>query len=169
MNLPNRVRSATILTVLDRIDCDIVAALQKNARTSNKELAAIVGLAQSTCLERVRRLTAAGVLRGFHADVDLRSIGVGLQAVITLRLRRHSRPLYETLQAHLGSLPEVMSLFRVSGSDDFIVHVAVRDTQHLNDLCIDAFASRDEVAHIETSLVFEHIRSPNAPNYLDAT
>lgn len=48
-----------------------------------------------------------------------------------------------------------------------IVHVAVRDTHHLNDLCIDAFASRDEVANIETSLIFEHVWSATAPNYLD--
>ena len=62
---------------LDRIDRALVAALQKNARISNKDLAERVGLAPSTCLERVRALRARGVLRGFHADVDRAPSDVG--------------------------------------------------------------------------------------------
>lgn len=61
--------------VLDRIDCGILAALQNDGRLSNKELAARVGLAPSSCLARVRRLREGGVLRGVHADVDPRALG----------------------------------------------------------------------------------------------
>jgi DNA-binding Lrp family transcriptional regulator len=76
---------------LDRIDRALVRALQKDARLSNKELAAQVGLAPSSCLERVRRLRRTGVLRGFHADVAPEALGVGLQALIAVQLRQHSR------------------------------------------------------------------------------
>ena len=78
---------------LDRIDREILTALQKNARLSNKELAARMKVAQSTCLERVRRLRDDGILRGFHAEVDAKAVGVGLQAMIAVRLRRHSLDL----------------------------------------------------------------------------
>ena len=64
---------------MDRIDFGIISELQNNARLSNKELAARVKLAPSSCLERTRRLTADGVLRGFHAEVDPAALGVGLQ------------------------------------------------------------------------------------------
>ena len=107
------------------------------------------------------------MLRGFHADVDLAALGVGLEAMITLRLRRHSRKLYKALRAHVVSRPEVLACFHVSGTDDFLLHVAVRDTKHLHDLNIDAFASREEVAHISTALIFEHTRTATVPNYLD--
>ncbi|MEZ4456989.1 MAG: Lrp/AsnC family transcriptional regulator [Gemmatimonadales bacterium] len=76
---------------MDRIDSEIVGLLQKNGRLSNKEIAAEVGLAPSSCWERVQRLVAAGVFAGFHAEVDPRAMGVGLQAVVAVRLARHRR------------------------------------------------------------------------------
>jgi DNA-binding Lrp family transcriptional regulator len=78
---------------IDRIDGRILDELQKNARLSNKELAGRVGLAPSSCLERVRRLRRDGVPRGFHAEVDPGALGIGLQALIAVRLARHSRDL----------------------------------------------------------------------------
>ena len=75
---------------LDRIDRAILAALQQNARLANKELSARVGLAESSCHERVKRLVQSGVLRGFHAEVDPRALGVGLQALVAVRLARHT-------------------------------------------------------------------------------
>ena len=96
-------------TPLDRIDFEILAALQEDARLSNKELAARIGLAPSTCLVRVRRLVEAGVLRGFHADIDPAALGVGLMAMISVRLSRHARDTVETFRQHVLSLPEVAS------------------------------------------------------------
>ena len=151
---------------LDRTDVAIVQALAKNARLSNKELAAHVKLAPSSCHDRVRRLTEEGVLRGFHAEIDRKALGIGIEAIVTLRLRRHSDKLYAALRAHVLSLPEVLELFHVSGSDDFLVHVAVRDTEHLRDLNLKAFASRTEVGHISTALLFEHVRSPAPPSFV---
>ncbi|RPH55785.1 Lrp/AsnC family transcriptional regulator, partial [bacterium] len=71
---------------LDRTDCEILAALQKNARLPNKELAERLGIAQSTCLERVRRMVEEGILQGFHARVDPKAMGIGLQAMVVIRL-----------------------------------------------------------------------------------
>ena len=76
---------------LDRIDCTILEALQNDARLSNKELAARVGLAPSSCLERVRRLREDGILRSAHFVVDPHALGIGLQAMIAIRLHKHDR------------------------------------------------------------------------------
>ena len=151
---------------LDRIDHAILKALQNDGRLSNKELAAQVGLAPSSCLERVRRLRADGVLTRFGAEVDLDALGVGLQAMITVQLQGHAGKNVETLWAHIQDLPELIAAYHVSGREDFMVHVAVRDTAHLRDLNLNAFAKRDEVAHISTALIFDHHRSPTSPNYL---
>lgn len=150
---------------LDRTDFDILTALQNDGRLSNKELAAAVGLSPSSCLERVRALREAGVLRGFHADVDPDALGVAVQAMIAIRLGVHSRETYEAFRAHLASRPEVVAFFYVSGRDDFLLHVAVRDTRHLRELMVDQITSRSEVSHVETSLIFEHGRSRAMPVY----
>ena len=141
---------------LDRIDRHLITLLQNNARTSNKELAAAVGVAPSTALERVRRLEADGVLSGYHARVDRPSLGLGLEALVGVVLRRHARPLVEAFQAHALALPEVVQVFHTTGASDFLVHVAVRDTQHLRTLALASFTERPEVARIETSLLFAH-------------
>ncbi len=153
---------------LDAVDVALIQALQQNGRLSNKELAACVGLAPSSCLVRVRRLRDTGVLRGCHADVAPEALGVGLQALIAVRLARHRRGDVEAFLAHTRSLKEVVGWFHVTGAADFLVHVAVRDSDHLRDLAMDGFTTRDEVAHLETSLIFEHERKPALPMLLGA-
>lgn len=147
---------------LDRIDRALLAALAKNARASNKELAASVSLAPSSCLERVRRLTREGTIRGFVADIDPGALGLGLEAMMAVRLRQHSREQYEAFGAHARSLPEVIAVYHMAGENDFLVHVQARDAEHLRDLAIDRFISREEVGHIETWLMFEHLRGRGA-------
>lgn len=144
---------------LDRIDRQIVARLQKDARTTNKELAAAVGVAPSTAHARTRRLEADGVLVGYHAEVAAAAVGAGLQALVAVTLRQHARPLVEAFEAHALGLDEVVQVFHTAGAADFLVHVAVRDTAHLRELALAAFTERPEVARIETSLLFAHRRT----------
>ena len=86
--------------VPDRIHFAILAALQNDARLSNKELAARVGLAPSSCLERVRRLRAGRVLLGFRALVEPRALGIAMQALVFVRLVRHARKQVAAFRQH---------------------------------------------------------------------
>ena len=149
----------------DRIDDAILRELQNNGRLSNKELSAKVGLAPSSCLERVRRLHDRGVLTGYKASVDLTALNVGLQAFVAVRLAHHSREAFESFRAHLMTLSEVISVYHTGGENDFLVHVAVRDADHLRDLALDSFTTRAEVARLNTALVYEHIEPGVYPNY----
>ena len=153
---------------LDRIDYEILALLQNNARISNKEIAKKVGLAASTCLVRIRMLQSSGVVTGFHADIDPGSLGVGIQAMIAVRLLRHFKPDVDAFRSHALSLPEVVQLYHVAGPIDFLAHVWAQNSDHLRDLAMTAFTSRKEVAHIETELIFEHIRSAEVPSFKDS-
>jgi DNA-binding Lrp family transcriptional regulator len=137
--------------------------LQNDARLSNKELASRVGLAPSSCLERVRRLRSEGVLSGFRALVEPRALGIAMQALVFVRLARHARRQVKAFREHALSLPETIGLYHVAGQHDFIVHVGVRDANHLRDVAMDAFTSRREVARIETHLIFEHAAKPQLP------
>lgn len=150
---------------LDRIDSKIVAELQDNARLSNKELAARIGLAPSSCLERVRRLQQSGVLRGFHAEADPAALGIELGAMISIRLRQHSRDMVEGFQQYVLTLPEVFAVCYLAGQTDFVIQVGVRDSNHLRDLILEAFTTREEVEHIETAIIFDHAQRWVLPNY----
>lgn len=150
---------------LDRIDRQILSLLQKDARLSNKELAARVDLAPSSCLTRVQRLKEAGVLRGFHAFVEPAALGIGLQALIAVRLQKHSREKVRAFIKHLLGRPEVVALYHVTGAFDFQVHVAVKDTGHLRDLAMDAFTTRPEVESIQTSLLFDMVWKDQWPDF----
>lgn len=156
------------MSVLDRIDFALLRLLRKNARLPNKDLAERVGVAPSTALERIRRLRESRALLGFHAEVAPAAVGIGLQAMIAVRLTRHSRELVDSFHEHLLRLEEVLAFYHVAGADDFLVHVGVRDSAHLRDFALSAFTERTEVAHIETRLIFEFRRNPELPVYARA-
>jgi DNA-binding Lrp family transcriptional regulator len=154
----NSLRPAAAIDALDRIDRALLAALQNNARISNKQLAAQVGLAPSSCLARVRKLEASGVIDGYTATLRPAPLGLGLQALISVQLRLHAGEAFQSIGDHFRGLPEAVAVYCLGGTIDFLVHVACRDTEHLRVLTIAAFTSRPEVARIETSLVFSFAR-----------
>ncbi len=150
---------------LDRIDFEILSELRNNARLSNKELAARIGLAPSSTLVRVRGLERDGVIVGYHADIDSKRLGVGLQAMIAVRLQKHSHDDVESFWSRALAMPEVIHLYHVAGANDFLVHLLVRDADHLRDLAMTAFTTWPEVAHLETGLIFKHERNVTLPFY----
>ena len=152
---------------LDRIDFALLAALQNDARTSNKELAALVDLAPSTCLERVRKLREEGALLGAHHDVADEALGIGVHALVHVQLTRHSRDLVEDFEASVFAIDEVVAVYHVTGEHDFLLHVVVSDPEHLRDLLLDRFTTRDEVARVQTQILFSHRRKSVRPNFRD--
>lgn len=151
---------------LDEIDLKILALLRKNARISNKALAAKTDIAASTCLTRVRRLEQSGVIAGYHAELNPTAVGVTIQAMIGVRMVRHVRTDVEAFHAHAMKQKETVTIYHVAGADDFLVHVAARNTEHLRQMVLYVFTERPEVAHVETRLIFEQARTEGFPLYL---
>jgi DNA-binding Lrp family transcriptional regulator len=143
---------------LDELDSALLRELQNDARKTNRDIAEAVGAAPSTSLERIRLLRQRGVIRGFHADVDLKALGREVQALIAVRIRPPSRSNIEAFRDWVGELPETIGVFVVSGSDDFLIHVAVPHTDSLYAFVIDRLTDRPEVADVRTSVVYEHLR-----------
>lgn len=144
---------------LDELDTAILRELQLDARRTNRDIASAVGVAPSTALERTRSLRERGVIRGAVLDVNLAAIGRAVQALIAIRIRPPSRRNIEAFRNWISTLPETIGVFVVSGSEDFLVHVAVRDNQDLYAFVIDQITVRAEVADVRTSVVYEHLHS----------
>ena len=145
---------------LDAIDRGLLELRAADARISNARLAAAVGVAPSTALARVRALRARGVIRGFHAEVDLAALGRPLQALVAIRLSVHSRDQIESFTEHVRSLAGVLSIFHVTGQTDYLLWVAARDAHDLREFVVEHLASDPAVSHAETSLIYEQRRGP---------
>jgi DNA-binding Lrp family transcriptional regulator len=156
------------LVELDELDKAILRELQADARRTNKDIAAAVGVSPSTALERTRGLRDRGVIRGAVLDISLAAIGRGVQALIAVRIRPPSRRNIEGFRNWISQLPETIGVFVVSGREDFLIHVAVRDNQDLYAFVIDRLTERPEVADVRTSVVYEHLHKTvimPAPEY----
>jgi DNA-binding Lrp family transcriptional regulator len=140
---------------LDRTDFGILKLLQNDASLSNKQIAAAVGLAPSSVHERIKRLRDEGVLRGSHAVVDPKAMGIRIEALFLIELAKHDRGAVDRFMAEIVEIPEVRSAFLITGRHDFVVHVVARDMRHLKDLALDSFTNRPGVTRIETSIVYE--------------
>ncbi|MDQ3359127.1 MAG: Lrp/AsnC family transcriptional regulator [Actinomycetota bacterium] len=144
--------------VLDRVDEQLVRLLAEDGRTPNAALARAVGVAESTCLVRVRSLRERGVIRGFHADIDPAAVGRPVQAMIAVRFGGHRRSHFEEFREQVPRLPGVLGAYHVSGATDYLVHVAAESADALRDFVLDHLTNRPGVLHAETSLIFDATR-----------
>jgi DNA-binding Lrp family transcriptional regulator len=144
---------------LDSVDHALLRELQNDARQTNKALAEKVGVAPSTCLERVRELRARGVIAGFRADVEPAAIGRPMEAILSIQQRGSHRAATEVLLSDTAALPETVRVMALTGTTDFIIHVAVRDMNHLRDL-VWSLIERPEIGRVQSSLVFARVEGP---------
>ncbi|MFI6290760.1 Lrp/AsnC family transcriptional regulator [Nonomuraea sp. NPDC050790] len=144
---------------MDELDTEIVRLLQSDARQSNRELARALGVAPSTCLERVRALTRRGVIRGYHADIDHAALNRGVQAMVSVQVRPLSRQVIDAFKDFAGRQPEVLSVFVLAGGDDFLLHVAVQDLDRLHAFLVDRLSKRREIVGFRTATIFQQVRN----------
>ncbi|MFI5529164.1 Lrp/AsnC family transcriptional regulator [Kitasatospora sp. NPDC051853] len=142
---------------VDELDQAILRVLVENARTPNNALAEAVGIAPSTCLARVRSLRERGIIKGFRTEVDPAAIGLPLQAMISVRLRAHTREQNESFRNTAPDLPGVLAVFHMAGSDDYLLHVGVAGPEGLRDFVVDHLTTHPAVAQTRTNLIFEQI------------
>src|SRR5690348_9670245 len=142
---------------MDDLDAEIIRLLQSDARLSNRELARRLGVAPSTCLERVRSLTRRGVIRGYHAEIDPAALNRGVQAMVSVQVRPLSRAVIDAFKASAARMPEVQSVFVLAGGDDFLLHVGVPDLDALHGFLLDRLSKRREVTGFRTSVIFQQV------------
>lgn len=143
---------------LDEVDRRILLALHADARISNSALAEAVGIAPSTCHGRLRRLQDLGAIRGFYTDIDPAAVGLPLQAMISVSLQSNARGRIRDFIQQVRRRPQVMDVYFLAGGDDFILHVAARDTEDLRAFVVENLNADGDVAGTQTSLIFEHLR-----------
>jgi Lrp/AsnC family transcriptional regulator, leucine-responsive regulatory protein len=142
--------------MFDEIDMKIVNILQRDARTSNADIARHLEMAPSAIFERIRKLEARGVLRGYEARVNPDALSLGLLAFVFVRADE-SLGSSEAGQA-LAALPEVQEVHHVAGEDCYLVKVRVADTTALGRLLRDTFAAIPAIRSTRTTIVLSTLK-----------
>jgi Lrp/AsnC family leucine-responsive transcriptional regulator len=143
---------------VDDLDRRILVTLQEDGSLTNARLAEAIGLSQSAMSERVRRLQQEGHITGYRALLDPASVGLHLQAFIATGLVRHGTDSIEAFETSIVAVPGVRACYHVAGRFDYLVHVAVRDLEHLGQLVKHDIAAIPGVDKAETMLVYSEVK-----------
>jgi Lrp/AsnC family leucine-responsive transcriptional regulator len=115
-------------SALDETGWQILEELQQNGRISFAELGRRVGLTLPAVAERVRKMEDAGIITGFHAEVDPARIGLPIAAFIRISV---VGDVFARVAKAIRDMPEVLECHRGTGADSFTLKVAVESVQHL--------------------------------------
>lgn len=142
---------------LDRIDLAILRTLQDAARMPNAQLAERVGLSPSPCLRRVRRLQAAGLIRGFATLLEPRELGLGVNVFVSVTLNDQARPELEVFESHIARYPEVMECYLMTGDFDYLLRVVATDLDAYQRFLIEKLTRIPGVANIKSSFALKQV------------
>ena len=122
---------------LDKIDRQILALLQENARMSNLELAESVNLSPTPCARRVKQLEDAGIITGYSVTTDPRKLGYQLSVYIAISMDKHTAERFSNFEKKLREFPEVVSCSIVTGrSEDYLIKALVKDMAHYEEFLL---------------------------------
>ena len=140
-------------TKLDEIDRKILAELQADGRMTNVELARRVGISAPPCLRRVRVLEEAGFIRGYHAELDPRSLGFEVQVFAMVRLQNQSERDLAAFEDRARDWPLVRECHMLNGEIDFILKCVAPDLTSFQHFLTHDLTAAPNVASVKTSLV----------------
>lgn len=144
--------------VLDDIDRKILEVLQEDARISNVDLAARVGLSPSPCLRRVRDLEERGVVRKYVALLDPGAVGLGVSVFVQVSLERQAERGLDAFEKYILDRPEVLECYLMTGDADYLVRVVVPDVAAFERFLLDHLTRIPGVASIKSSFALKQVK-----------
>ncbi len=143
---------------MDRIDLKILGELQDDARLSVVDLSQRVGLTKTPCAERMRRLEKDGVIRGYHADLDPKAVGVDHLVVVQVLLSSTSAQDLSRFNDAVRRIPEVESCLMIAGDFDYLLKVRTRDIAEYRRVMGDRISALPCVRQTHTYVVMEVVK-----------
>lgn len=144
---------------LDRYDIAILRELQQDARLSNTELAARIGLSAAPTWRRVKWLEQQGYITGYRAEIDRRRIGLGVLAFVRVDAERNNADATRALEAKIRSLPEVVACHYISGAGTFELHVVATDLDAFSRWSMQTLFTLPNVKDLHTSFSLGEVKA----------
>ena len=149
---------------LDNVDRKILHELQDNGRMTNVELAKRVGISAPPCLRRVRALEEAGLIKGYHADLEPSELGYNVTVFAQVGLTSQAEPDLVAFEALINSWPEVRECHMLAGETDFLLKVVAEDWETYQDFVMKKLTAAPNVAHVKSSLAIRASKlAPGVP------
>ncbi|HXI88317.1 MAG TPA: Lrp/AsnC family transcriptional regulator [Parvularculaceae bacterium] len=144
---------------VDEIDAEILRALQADARLTNLELAARVGLSPTPCLRRVRQLQAEGLIEGFRAILDRRQTGLGLTTFLFVDIEQHSdEAVFGEFRRAVAEFPEVVAGHVIAGEHDYLIEVVCEDLEAYRNFFYEKLLRLPKVRNVQSMFVIESFK-----------
>jgi Lrp/AsnC family leucine-responsive transcriptional regulator len=147
---------------IDAIDSRILSILQTNGRISNQDLADRVGLSASPCLRRVKALEAGGIIQRYVALLDRNAVGLGLQAVVEVRLDRQTVDSVARFEKEILKYAQVLECYLVAGDWDYILRVVARDLDEFREFCVNRLARIPGVGNVRSNISMKQVKYSTA-------
>ncbi len=143
--------------LLDHIDRKILETLQKNARISNIGLASEVSLSPAPCLRRVQALEESGVIEGYVGLLDMRKVGLRVEAFINVQLQAQGKDVMDPVEAAIRRFPQVLECYVMTGDWDYLLRVVAQDMDDIQAFLQDNLSQIPGVMRIKTSFAVRHV------------
>ncbi len=143
---------------LDRFDRQILQVLQQDGRISNQDLADRIGLSPSPCLRRVRALEDAGIVTGYRALLNAKSLGYTLMALIYISMDMHTPERFENFEKEINQIGEILECLLITGQDaDYQIKVVVKDMDAFQELLLNRITRIQGVTGVHSSFVLRRV------------
>lgn len=142
---------------LDRIDAQLLNAIQIDGKITNTELADKVGLSPSPCLRRVRALESCGVIKRYVGILDPKLIGLTINGFVTVRLKNQGREALKEFEEIIQTYKEVMECYLMTGTSDYFLRISVQDLDRYEQFLIDKITTIPSVGNIESSFSLKQV------------
>jgi len=143
---------------LDLTDRKILTELQADGRISNTELSRKVGLSESPCLRRVRKLEEDGVITGYSTLLDRRKLGLEIVAYVQVNLDQRSEADTSAFVQAVRKAPWIVECVAISGTHDYLLKVAARNIDHFGELTMKKLLRFPGVTDVTSNLVLASIK-----------
>jgi len=149
--------------VIDAIDRSILRYLKSDGRMTATALAAKVGLTVAPCHRRLRDLEAAGIIRGYRADIDPAAVGLGFEAIVFVTLRQVDRSTMEIFESRVAGNPNIVEAQRLFGSPDYLLKVIAEDLPSYQRFYDSELTSLPGVERLTSTLVMKNLKANTGP------
>ncbi|MFA0961302.1 Lrp/AsnC family transcriptional regulator [Roseivirga sp. BDSF3-8] len=147
---------------LDKIDRKILEILQNNGRITNAQLSKEIGLSPAPTLERVKKLENSGIIKSYHAKLDMEKIGLGVSTFVHVSLKGHNKENIDVFIKEINQIEEVIECHHITGSGDFFLKIIAKDIVSYQKLMLEKVSEIEVVDNLQTMVILSTFKDSKA-------
>lgn len=147
---------------LDKIDRKILEILQNNGRITNAQLSKEIGLSPAPTLERVKKLENSGIIKSYHAKLDMEKIGLGVSTFVHVSLKGHNKENIDVFIKEINQIEEVIECHHITGSGDFFLKIIAKDIVSYQNLMLEKVSEINVVDNLQTMVILSTFKDSKA-------